>query len=402
LEKILGMTVSKKLFLITEFHSSSQNSTGYLIEKLNKALLDQKDFKTVLLTKKDENIITQPNAIYVQQSDYNKNRLISRIWHELSLNSKFLIKSIQNISRDDLVITGTNPTFLLFIVFLLKKHIKFDWILLVHDVFPENLVASKTLSKDSLAYNLLKVIFDKIYASPNRVITIGKDMQQLINKKAKRNDAEIVPNWIDVKDIEVESKYDNQILKQLGLNNDNKVVFSFFGNIGRVQGLENLIEAINHMKELENAKFVFMGDGAYVERLKSVISELGKENIIYYGKVEQQQKSLGLNACDISIVTLADGMLGLGVPSKAYYSMAADKPLFCIMDKESEIYSMVDENNIGWVVEPKNIQEVAQKLDQAVKEFNNSNFNSPRKILIEKYSDTKSIDKLISIVRSYI
>ena len=396
------MTVSKKLFLITEFHSSSQNSTGYLIEKLNKALLDQKDFKTVLLTKKDETIITQPNAIYVQQSDYNKNRLISRIWHELSLNSKFLIKSIQNISKDDLVITGTNPTFLLFIIFLLKKYIKFDWILLVHDVFPENLVASKTLSKDSLAYNFLKVAFDKIYASPNRVITIGKDMQQLINKKAKRNDAEVVPNWIDVKDIEVESKYDNQILKQLGLNNNNKVVFSFFGNIGRVQGLENLIEAINHMKELENAKFVFIGDGAYVERLKSVISELGKENIIYYGKVEQQQKSLGLNACDISIVTLADGMLGLGVPSKAYYSMAADKPLFCIMDKESEIYTMVDENNMGWVVEPKNIQEVAQKLDQAVKEFNNSNFNSPRKILIEKYSDTKSIDKLISIVRSYI
>ena len=396
------MTVSKKLFLITEFHSSSQNSTGYLIEKLNKALLDQKDFKTVLLTKKDETIITQPNAIYVQQSDYSKNRLISRIWHELSLNSKFLIKSIQNISKDDLVITGTNPTFLLFIIFLLKKHIKFDWILLVHDVFPENLVASKTLSKDSLAYNFLKVAFDKIYASPNRVITIGKDMQQLINKKAKRNDAEVVPNWIDVKDIEVESKYDNQILKQLGLNNNNKVVFSFFGNIGRVQGLENLIEAINHMKELENAKFVFMGDGAYVERLKSVISELGKEDIIYYGKVEQQQKSLGLNACDISIVTLADGMLGLGVPSKAYYSMAADKPLFCIMHKESEIYTMVDENNMGWVVEPKNIQEVAQTLDQAVKEFNNNNFNSPRKILIERYSDTKSIDKLISIVRSYI
>ena len=396
------MTVSKKLFLITEFHSSSQNSTGYLIEKLNKALLDQKDFKTVLLTKKDENIITQPNAIYVQQSDYSKNRLISRIWHELSLNSKFLIKSIQNISKDDLVITGTNPTFLLFIIFLLKKYIKFDWILLVHDVFPENLVASKTLSKDSLAYNFLKVAFDKIYASPDRVITIGKDMQQLINKKAKRNDAEVVPNWIDVKDIEVESKRDNQILKQLGLNNENKVVFSFFGNIGRVQGLDNLIEAINHMKELENAKFVFMGDGAYVEMLKSIISELGKENIIYYGKVEQQQKSLGLNACDISIVTLADGMLGLGVPSKAYYSMAADKPLFCIMHKESEIYTMVDENNMGWVVEPKNIQEVAQTLDQAVKEFNNNNFNSPRKILIERYSDTKSIDKLISIVRSYI
>ncbi len=394
--------MSKKLFLITEFHSSSQNSTGYLIEKLYHALLRQKDFETVLITKKDENITSLPNAIYVQQSGYQKSRLVSRIWHELSLNSKFLIKSLKNINSDDLVITGTNPTFLLFIIFFLKKYRNFDWVLLIHDVFPENLVASKTLSEESLTYKLSKMVFDKIYASPNKVITIGKDMQQLINKKAKRNDAEIVPNWIDVEDIAVQSKNNNKILQQLGLSDTKKVVFSFFGNIGRVQGLEELIQAINQMKESENAEFVFIGDGAYVDRLKILISESGKDNVVYYGRVEQQEKSMGLNACDISIVTLADGMLGLGVPSKAYYSMAADKPLFCIMDKKSEIYTMVEECNIGWAVEPNNIQEVAQALDQAVREFHNANFNSPRKILIDKYSDITSINKLINIVRSYV
>lgn len=394
--------MSKKIFLITEFHSSSQNSTGYLTEKLYHALLRQKDFETVLITKKDENITSLPNAIYVQQSDYQKSRLVSRIWHELNLNSKFLIKSLRNISSEDLVITGTNPTFLLFIIFFLKKYRNFDWILLIHDVFPENLVASRTLSEKSLTYKLSKMVFDKIYASPNKVITIGKDMQQLINKKAKRNDAEFVPNWIDVEDVEVQSKANNQILQQLGLSDSKKVVFSFFGNIGRVQGLEELIQAINQMKESENAEFIFIGDGAYVDRLKSLISESGKDNVVYYGRVEQQEKSMGLNACDISIVTLADGMLGLGVPSKAYYSMAADKPLFCIMDKKSEIYTMVEECNIGWAVEPNNIQEVAQALDQAVREFHNANFNSPRKILIDKYSDITSINKLINIIRSYV
>lgn len=392
MEEVLGVIVSKKIFLITEFHSSSQNSTGYLTEKLYHALLRQKDFETVLITKKDENITSLPNAIYVQQSDYQKSRLVSRIWHELNLNSKFLIKSLRNISSEDLVITGTNPTFLLFIIFFLKKYRNFDWILLIHDVFPENLVASRTLSEKSLTYKLSKMVFDKIYASPNKVITIGKDMQQLINKKAKRNDAEFVPNWIDVEDVEVQSKANNQILQQLGLSDSKKVVFSFFGNIGRVQGLEELIQAINQMKESENAEFIFIGDGAYVDRLKSLISESGKDNVVYYGRVEQQEKSMGLNACDISIVTLADGMLGLGVPSKAYYSMAADKPLFCIMDKKSEIYTMVEECNIGWAVEPNNIQEVAQALDQAVREFHNANFNSPRKILIDKYSDITSIN----------
>ena len=111
---------------------------------------------------------------------------------------------------------------------------------------------------------------------------------------------------------------------------------------------------------------------------------------------------MGLNACDIAIVTLANGMLGLGVPSKAYYSMAADKPLFCIMDKKSEIYTMVEEYNIGWAVEPNNIQEIAQALDQAAREFHNANFSSPRKVLINQYSDITSINKLITIVRSYL
>lgn len=394
--------MSKKVFLITEFHSSSQNSTGYLVEKLYHALLDQKDLDTVLITKEDKKVRHQPSVIYVHQSDYKKNRLVSRVWHELSLNSKFLIATLKNISSDDLVVTGTNPTFLLFIIFFLKKYKKFDWVLLIHDVFPENLVASNTLSGDSLIYKMLKVIFDKIYSSPDRVITIGKDMQQLINRKTGRNNAEIVPNWIDVEDIEIQSKHDNQILEQLGLSETNKVIFNFFGNIGRVQGLEKLIQAISQMQESKNSEFVFIGDGAYVDRLNSLIAESGKDNVKYYGRVEQQEKSMGLNACDIAIVTLADGMLGLGVPSKAYYSMAADKPIFCIMDKESEVYMMVDENNIGWTVEPNSVQEVAQKLDKAVKDFHKSDFNSPREILIEKYSDKASINKLIDIIRYYI
>lgn len=401
MEEVLGVIVSKKLFLITEFHSSSQNSTGYLIEKLYHALLSQKDLETILITKKDENVASEPNAIYVQQGLYKKSSLINRLWHEASLNSKFLIKSLQNIGKNDVVVTGTNPTFLLFIIFALKKHIKFDWILLVHDVFPENLVASGILSEKGLAYKLSKIIFDRIYASPDSVITIGKDMQFLINRKAKRSDAEVVPNWIDADDITIQARKNNPLLRELGLEDSNKVIFNFFGNIGRVQGLDRLIEAINQMKASDNSQFVFIGEGAYVDKLKKLISQSNKSNIVYYGKLDQNRKSIGLNACDIAIVTLADGMLGLGVPSKAYYSMAADKPLFCIMDKESEIYTMVENHNIGWVVEQDDTKELAEKLDQAVKDFRNINLNSSREILIEKYSDKVSINKLIKIIRSY-
>ena len=122
---------------------------------------------------------------------------------------------------------------------------------------------------------------------------------------------------------------------------------------------------------------------------------------MYYGLVSQDKKSIGLNACDISIVTLADGMLGLGVPSKAYYSMAADKLIFTIMDKSSETYRMVQENNIGWVVEADDILAIAQMLDKAVADIRIKEFNSPRKVLVDKYSSELAMNKILDIIRSF-
>ena len=41
-------------------------------------------------------------------------------------------------------------------------------------------------------------------------------------------------------------------------------------------------------------------------------------------------------------------MLGLGVPSKAYFSLAADKPLLAVMDDNAEISQVVREYGVGW------------------------------------------------------
>ena len=61
-----------------------------------------------------------------------------------------------------------------------------------------------------------------------------------------------------------------------------------------------------------------------------------------------------LNACDVGIVTLSDGMYGLGVPSKSYNIMASGKPILIIADENSEISRCVKEYGIGWVVPPDN------------------------------------------------
>lgn len=392
--------MSKKLFLITEFYDSSQNTTGYLFGKLYNFLNKQDNIDLKLVTKEDARLSYQPEALYVKGINFDKKSLISRSSYELFMGLSFFKSCAQYIKKDDIVFTGTTPILLLIIIYILKKIIGFKWVLLVHDVFPENLVAAKIIKKDNFGYKLLKRLFDNVYSSADDIIVIGRDMKNLVYDKTHHNKITVIPSWIDEKDIDLQLKSDNPILTELGWQGNQKVVFQFFGNLGRVQGISNLMKAIKLMERTKDAQFIFIGDGVYVDELKSLIDESNNENIIYYGSIPQENKSIGLNACDISIVTLADGMLGLGVPSKAYYSMSADKLIFTIMDKNSETYQMVEENNIGWVVEGTSIKEVAEMLDKAVNDIHIKKFNSPRKILINNFSSEVAMNKILDIIRT--
>ncbi|MFX6815339.1 glycosyltransferase WbuB, partial [Acinetobacter baumannii] len=78
----------------------------------------------------------------------NKASLFKRFLYELIIAFSFLMKTLKVVKKDSIVFTGTTPILLLFVLFIIKKFLNFKWILLVHDVFPENLAAAKILKKD--------------------------------------------------------------------------------------------------------------------------------------------------------------------------------------------------------------------------------------------------------------
>ena len=390
----------KKIYLVTEYFHSNQNTTGYLFHKLYLHLKKTYGSDLSIIVKEDKNNdVIDPDSIIVNDLNLNKKNLIQRLFFELLISFRFLIKILKNVKKNDLVFTGTTPIFLLIVMYLAKKIIGFQWVLLVHDVFPENLVAAKVLKKENIVYKALKKVFDIFYATPEKLIVIGQDMKNLVDKKTKKNNSIVIQNWIDENDVEVQDKSENEILKKLNWENE-PVVFQFFGNIGRVQGVDNIIEAIKLIEPSKRPKFLFMGDGAYVEQLNHAIETLNDPNIQYIGSVRQDDKSKGLNAGDIAIVTLAEGMLGLGVPSKAYFSMAADKPLLAIMDEYSEVACMLKKHQIGWVVPPENPELLAKTILEIIEKISKDTILSPRSILINNYSEPIAMKKIVEVLQN--
>ena len=141
-----------------------------------------------------------------------------------------------------------------------------------------------------------------------------------------------------------------------------------------------------------------MGDGAYATQLDDALKKLNDPNVQYIGSVKQSEKSNGLNAGDIAIVTLAEGMLGLGVPSKAYFSMAANKPILAIMNEQSEVACMIKQYNIGWVVPPEHPELLAKTIIEIVDSYNSDTLASARDVLIENYAEPVAMKKIEEVL----
>jgi len=118
--------------------------------------------------------------------------------------------------------------------------------------------------------------FNLIYAQADQIIVIGRDMEMVLRQKKYKKDITVIPNWVDFREIELRDKNDSELIKQLNWEND--IVFQFFGNIGRVQGIDHLIKAIQLVRHPQ-AKFLFVGGGSAVELVKSYI-ESDKNSIM--------------------------------------------------------------------------------------------------------------------------
>jgi glycosyltransferase involved in cell wall biosynthesis len=363
----------EKIIIVSEYFYPNNNSTAYFMTEIAKSISNC-NMQIICNQSLKDNIeldfINKDNIIRIKENNYNRNKIITRVIKLIISTYKLSLKTFKIINKEDHIFSVTNPVFLMIILAIFRKFINFKYTLLVYDVFPDNLISSGILkSKKSLIYKLLYKIFNWSYSKVDNLIVIGRDMEKVIKDKIDNKNANIIfiPNWCDCSIIQPMTKEKNQIINKYNLNN--KIVFAFTGNFGKVQGIDLLLKASQLVKS-KNFILLFIGDGAEKKLINSCIAQNIKNNIIYAGQYPMAQQNMFLNACDIAIISLASNMLGLGVPSKSYFNMAAGKPLFYIGNKQSEIGKVIEENDNGWIVDSDNPQLIANQIDDICSQNN--------------------------------
>jgi len=357
------LNIKPNLYIVTEVFYPEDTSTSYILTQIAKRVAKQ--FKVTVICgpadyheepRVERAVIEGISIRRVKLFRLNKNIYWQRIIRLVVLSIMLSFRLMIYAKRKDKVLIVTNPAPMLIIIGFICSIKSLRLSVLAHDVFPENLVAANLLKKGSFCYSTLEKIFNLSYSKAENIIVLGRDMEFLFRKKLQRyfsvsakTNVTIIENWADVINIIPQRKVENKLVRKLGIQN--KIIFQFAGNLGRLQGLEILIRWIRQIDN-DALHFVFLGEGAVKKYLVQFIKENNMHNVSVVDGLPRKQQQLFLNACDVSIVSLASGMRGLGVPSKTYNVLASGKPILYIGEKDSEVGYLISENKNGWIVPP--------------------------------------------------
>ena len=333
----------KKLYIITELFPPDETSTSYILGEMANAAAKEYDVHVICgpeiydaRKKLDEqhpfHLAPTIQVIRAEGLGIDKNTTIGKARSFLAMSKRLYKLAKLNIKEGDKVLLVTNPAPLVLLMSRLRKKRNFELNILVHDVFPEN-IKPAGLHIPTLAYKFVKRLFDKAYSRADKLLALGRDMAEVLRSKTgSAVKIDIVENWGDVENIHPLPFPEGAIKLE------------YAGNIGRVQGLDKLVNELPKDVELH-----FYGTGAMEEILK----EKGLPNVFFHGPYFRSQQEEVLGAAHVSIVTLSDGMYGLGVPSKTYNILAAGRPIIYFGPENGEIGLLIKEHGIGYIGWPE-------------------------------------------------
>jgi glycosyltransferase involved in cell wall biosynthesis len=342
-----------KIWIATEFFDSPTDTVGgYYVKGIAEELATTEHVEVVCPFDNcipDKNCCSGIRINYLKKISYNRKNLGTRTIGQLIISIQFFLFLLPKVKKDDIILSFTHPTFIIFICVWLKKLKEIKITVINYDLFPEILVATGSI-KDNWFYRRILNFFSRAYNNTDVIISLGDEMTNLLKLKVQNSLTKIftIPNWADTDNIYFQSKESNEIIQQHCL--ESKIVFSYAGTIGRCQGINKLLDLIDKLEYSNDIHFLFFGKGVEINSfLKKLSFNKNQKLITYAGFIITEDKKRFINACDIAIISLLDEMKGLNFPSKTYNILASGHPILFVGNEESELARMISNNDIGWI-----------------------------------------------------
>jgi len=217
------------------------------------------------------------------------------------------------------------------------------------DIWPDSVYAYG-FKKRILSEKILDLFVRSVYKHCNAIFISCKGFRRKIEKYVPDANVIFAPQWAP-DELDFDGVLPHESLKK-GFN------FTFAGNIGKVQNLENVIRGFALLSEDQHrARLNIIGDGSNLEDLKEMVEKEHIDNVLFWGRRPLKEMPQWFEGSDVLIISLIDKpIFSLTVPAKFQAYLASGKPIYCVM--KGEVADLVTDHQIGFVSHPGDVNEI--------------------------------------------
>ncbi len=280
---------------------------------------------------------------------FSKDRLAGRLLNSITFLVPLGLRQLFAKRKGNVYLYTSNPPYLGVIggfVSLFRRH---PYVVLLHDSYPHLAVWVGKIGAGGFIDRLWDRLNRVMYRRALHTIVLCQKAKELVVRDYGLDPSRVhvIPNWADPSALKPVPKRETQFARQHSLLETFTILYS--GNLGLYYEFETLLSAADKLRD-ENFRIVFIGSGGKKQFIADEVARRGLKNVQMFPYQPFETLNDSLNACDASVVTIAQGIEGISFPSKLYSSLAVGKPIIAISEEGSELKDIVEREGAGlWV-----------------------------------------------------
>lgn len=377
-----------KILLIHQYYKTPQTGGAIRSYYIAKYLVSQGHDVSVITAynekeysvKKEEGILVHYLPIYYTNhlSFFSRMHAFVRyVWQARKL--------LKKIDKPDINYVISTPLTTGLIAIYAKRKYGIPYIFEVGDLWPEAPIQLGVL-KNSILKNLARKLEKRIYKQAHEIIGLSPDIAKNIEKKTGKK-VHVITNFADT-----------TFFTPSDPRTDDFII-GYVGTIGLANHLEYLLQIAQVSTANRKIKFVIMGSGAQLEKIKKEAELKKLTNIEFVNPGDKQAAKNVIEQLSAMFISFKNvPVLATGSPNKFFDALAAGK--LTIINFEGWIKELVEDQECGFYYHPDKPDQFLHKLQPYLDDIHRlKEAQSNARALAEQFTLNKQLPTLLKVIK---
>jgi glycosyltransferase involved in cell wall biosynthesis len=242
------------------------------------------------------------------------------------------------------VLLNSNPPFLPWLGWILKRVRGWPYLVVVLDIYPEAVFRMGFLRETHPVIRAWYALNRIAYRAADVMVSLAPVMCDVLSRQVPAGKPiDCIPNWVDPNELRPLPKSDNPVAAEYGQQAKLTVLYS--GNLGSTHDVSGLFGAVDLLRDDTDIEFVFVGGGSRRAELEQFCTGRPNARLLPFQPAERVRFTLAMG--DVSVVALGRGSEGISMPSKAYYMMSAGCALLGLSTGRNDVSGLIKSYRCG-------------------------------------------------------